>query len=243
MENILDLYRHKSQLELLVRKQTEKIEKQAQEMQNHLIDAVSAVVEFRDVESGQHIIRIKGFTKILAECVRKTHKEYGLTAEKVEKIVQAAAMHDIGKIAIPDSILLKPGKLTADEFDVMKTHTTKGCGILKSMDFINDKEFYGYCYDICRYHHEKYDGKGYPEGLSGDVIPIAAQIVSLADAYDALVSERVYKSAYSTEKAYEMIVHGECGMYNPSLIECFTMVKKDFEELAKQLHDQDSEEA
>ncbi len=138
-------------------------------------------------------------------------------------------MHDVGKIAIPDKILLKPGKLTRDEFDVMKSHTTKGCKIIKQLEFVDDKEFYNNCFDICRFHHEKYDGNGYPDNLKGDEIPISAQIVSIADVYDALVSERVYKSAYSSEKAYDMILHGECGMFNPKLIECFKMVRGEFE--------------
>ena len=140
-------------------------------------------------------------------------------------------MHDVGKIAIPDKILLKPARLTPDEFEVIKTHTTKGCEIIKTLDFIDDQKFFNYCLDICRYHHERYDGKGYPDGLKGEEIPIWAQCVSLADVYDALVSERVYKAAYSPEDAYEMILNGECEVFSPRIIECFSGLRGEFEEM------------
>ena len=149
--------------------------------------------------------------------------------------MQASAMHDVGKVAIPDNILLKPGKLTADEFEVMKLHTVKGCEIINTISFMNDKEFFQYCYEICRNHHERYDGRGYPDGLKGEEIPIAAQVVSLADVYDALVSERVYKAAYEPEVAFEMIMNGECGIFSPKLLECFRMAKQEFEELKKSI--------
>ncbi len=147
-------------------------------------------------------------------------------------IVAASSLHDIGKIAIPDNILLKPAKLTQDEFEYMKSHTTRGSEILSSFKDIWEEEYQKIGYEICRHHHEKYDGKGYPDGLAGEEIPISAQLVSIADVYDALVSERVYKNAYSTDEAFHMIVTGECGVFSPKLLECFCHVKKDFEELA-----------
>ena len=232
--NVMELYLHQNQLEEMVRRQTVKIEKQSMEMKTQLIETLSTVVEFRNTESGEHIKRIKGFTRILADCVSISYKEYGLTDEVIDRITAASTMHDIGKIAIPDNILLKPGKLTPIEFDVMKSHTTRGCEILTTLEFMDDKAFYECCYKICRHHHERFDGKGYPDQLSGDSIPIEAQIVSLADVYDALVSERVYKDKYTPEKAYDMILHGECGIFNPKILECFKAIKGRFEKLANE---------
>ncbi len=236
VKNAIELFEHKNHLETLVEKQTEKLKKQANELKENnykIIDALSTVVEFRDLESGQHIQRIKGFTKILLEYVYKMYPEYEISDYLIDIISQAAAMHDVGKIAISDSILLKPGKLTTDEFDIMKTHTTRGCEILETISFISDKQYYKYCYEICQSHHERFDGRGYPQGLEGENIPISAQVVSIADVYDALVSERVYKKAYSYDEAYHMIINGECGMFNPKLIECFKLAKVDLENLAK----------
>lgn len=236
VQNVISLYTHKNHLEKLVQKQTRKIQIQSQklkEINDQLIECLSTAVEFRSTESGDHVRRIKGLTRILARSVKEHYPEYKLTDEKIEKISSAAVLHDVGKIAIEDKILLKPGKLTKDEFEIMKTHTTKGCEIVNTLDFIEDKEFFGYCYDICRHHHEKYDGKGYPDGLKGDDIPICAQIVSIADVYDALVSDRVYKAGYPKDQAYKMIMNGECGLFNPKLLRCFQMVREEFEATLK----------
>ena len=137
-------------------------------------------------------------------------------------------LHDIGKIGIPDAILLKPGALTDSEFEIMKTHTTIGYDILQR--FFRDKtsEFSRYCYEICRHHHERWDGNGYPDHLAGDEIPLSAQVVAIADVYDALISPRVYKSSYATEVAFEMIMNGECGQFSPDILECFRLAKRDF---------------
>lgn len=235
VQNVINLYLHKNHLEYLVEKQTEELRRQAKKLKetnNFVIDTLSTVVEFRNLESGMHIQRIRNFTKILAECVAKQFKEYHLTSDKVDVISSASAMHDVGKIAIPDTILLKPGKLTKEEFEVMKCHTTKGCEIINSVSRIQDEEYFKYCYDIARYHHERYDGRGYPDGLKGEEIPIHSQIVSLADVYDALISDRVYKSAFSKEEAYQMILRGECGTFSPKLITCLSMVKEEFENMA-----------
>ena len=164
--------------------------------------------------------------------IEKRFPEYGLTTEKIDIISQAAAMHDIGKITVPDGILLKPGRLTKEEFEVMKEHTSKGSEMIASFVHLDDEEYFSYCYDICRHHHERYDGRGYPDGLKGDEINIAAQIVSIADVFDALVAERVYKKAFDKETAYNMILNGECGCFSPRLLDAFLAVKEEFFRLA-----------
>lgn len=243
VKNVIELFKYKTQLETMVKSQTAKLEaqnellkKQAQKlrrMNEIMIDSMSNVVEFRNMESGQHVKRIREFTKCLGKAVMDMYPEYGFTPEKLETIGQASAMHDIGKIVIPDSILLKPGKLTPDEFEIIKSHTTKGAEMVSELLQLDDEEFSDYCYDIARHHHERYDGKGYPDGLKGEEISIAAQIVSLADVYDALVSKRVYKGAYEVDEAYRMIINGECGTFSPKLLKAFAAVKSEFEDLAK----------
>ena len=243
VNNVVSLYQYQEGLEQKIEQQTETLKKQYRLLQmqaeklkqskENVIDILGTVVEYRNLESGEHIKRVKGYTRILAEQMMKEYPEYGLTPAKVEIIVSASALHDIGKIAIPDSILLKPGRLTKDEFEYMKSHTTRGCEILSNIENTWDQEYGKVSYEICRYHHERYDGKGYPDGLRGDDIPISAQIVSIADVYDALVNERVYKSAFSKEQAFQMIVTGECGVFSPKLLECFWNVRKDFESLAE----------
>lgn len=243
VKNIVDLFGYRQSLEKKVESQTETLQKQyrllqlqaekIRESNAKIIDILGTVVEYRNLESGEHIKRVKGFTKILAEELMKEYPEYGLTEEKVELIASASALHDIGKIAIPDSILLKPGKLTADEYEYMKSHASRGAEILQQIEGVWDGEYGTICYEICRYHHERYDGRGYPDGLKGDEIPISAQIVSIADVYDALVSERVYKGAYSLEQAFHMIVSGECGIFSPKLLECFRNVRKEYERMVE----------
>lgn len=230
-KNIIELYQNKKNMEIRLKEQEEKIlkqEKKIRDSNEFMIEALSSVVEFRSVETGDHIKRIKYFTRIIAKYMAKYFPKYGLTQTHIDQIARAAALHDIGKIGIPDAILLKPGRLTPEEFEIMKTHTTIGCGILESFKKTYTDEFYQYCYDICRYHHERWDGNGYPDHLVGDEIPISAQIVSIADVYDALVSDRVYKSAYSNSIAYDMILSGECGQFSPDVIECFELAKEDF---------------
>lgn len=200
---------------------------------NRLIEVLSSVVESRDVESGNHIHRIKNMTRILLKRIMTCFPEYGLKEEQIEIMSSAATMHDIGKIAIPDSVLLKPGRLTAEEFNVMKEHTVRGCKIINSASVIQDEEYYRYCYDICRHHHERYDGRGYPDGLKGDDISVVAQVVSIIDVYDALSSRRCYKEAYEEDKVFEMILGGECGAFNPKLIECLKAVRIELRILAR----------
>lgn len=242
--NIVELYQHKNKMEEQIERQTRKISEKntllreqaekLQEINDVIIDTMSDMVEFRDLESGQHIKRIKKFSRCLAESVAVQYPEYGLNPKTIKVIEQASAMHDIGKIAIPDSILLKPGKLTAEEFDIMKTHTTKGCEIIQRIAAVQGKEYSKYCYDICRHHHERFDGRGYPDGIKADEIPIAAQIVSVADVYDALISKRVYKSAFALEEAYEMILNGECGVFAPKLMKCLEISKAEFERIVQE---------
>ncbi|MCM1468568.1 MAG: HD domain-containing protein [Alistipes sp.] len=229
--NIIELYQNKHNMEVRLKEQEEEIraqEKKIRENNEFMIDALSTVVEFRSLETGEHIRRIKYFTRILLKYLMMYYPKYGLTQQDVDEIARAAALHDIGKIGIPDSILLKPGKLTTEEFEIMKTHTTIGCDILKKFSEDETDRFYRYCYEICRHHHERWDGNGYPDHLAGDEIPISAQIVAIADVYDALVSPRVYKGPYANNIAYDMIMNGECGQFSPDVLECFALAKVDF---------------
>jgi putative two-component system response regulator len=237
VQNVIELYSYKNHLEeKLVEQKNELIEQEGRlkQMNFSLIDTLSATVEFRNVESGKHIKRTRLLLKLILENMRD---QYSFTDEQLELISSAAALHDVGKIAIPDAVLLKPGKLTKEEFDIMKTHTTKGSEILQTLDLLQDKEYYQYCYDICRYHHERYDGRGYPDGLKGDEIPIWAQAAALVDVYDALTSKRVYKDAFSHEKAVEMIIDGECGVFNPLLLDVLRRISPALKELAYSVAD------
>lgn len=230
-KNIIELYQNKHYMQERLKEQEIAIraqEKKIRESNEFMIDALSSVVEFRSLETGEHIRRIKFFTRILLKYLMKYFPKYGLTPVQVDEIARAAALHDIGKIGIPDAILLKPARLTPEEFEIMKTHTTIGCDVLERFREKQTDEFYKYCYEICRYHHERWDGNGYPDHLVGDEIPISAHIVAIADVYDALVSPRVYKSIYANNIAYDMIMKGECGQFSPDVLECFALAKEDF---------------
>lgn len=230
-KNIIELYQHKYHMEIRLKEQEEELrrkDKEIRENNEFMIDTLSSVVEARSAETGEHTRRIKYFTRIMLKYLRKYFPKYGITEEQVDEIARASALHDIGKIGIPDAILLKPGRLTPEEFEIMKTHTTIGCDVLEKSYRDQTSEFYRYCYDICRYHHERWDGKGYPDHLVGEEIPIYTQIVAIADVYDALVSPRVYKSAYANNIAYDMIMNGECGQFSPDVLECFGLAKEDF---------------
>lgn len=195
---------------------------------NEIIDILGTVVEYRSVESGQHVKRVKGFTRILGEYLLKEHPEYRLTKHQLDIIVSASALHDVGKVAISDEILLKPGKLTPEEYEIMKEHTVKGSDILNHLYKIMEPEYARISHEICRYHHERFDGRGYPERLVGDEIPISAQLVSIADVYDALTNERCYKAAFSAEEAFQMIMDGQCGSFSPKLLEGLKNTKEEF---------------
>ena len=191
---------------------------------NLLVQVLSNVVEFRNQESGPHALHICTMCRILLNRIRRKTDRYHLTGADIYIISTAAALHDVGKAAIPDEILNKPGPLTYAEFEVMKTHTIRGEEMLENAIVVGEQkgfELIRTAREICRWHHERYDGNGYPDGLMGDEIPISAQVVALADIYDALISTRVYKPAYSHERAVEMIRNGECGVFNPLILECF----------------------
>ena len=216
--NMIKLYAKQRRLIRLVTRQIYEKERN----NRMLIGILSQIVEFRNGESGLHVIHINLITQLLLEQLVKKTGKYQLSWEDRLLIATASALHDIGKIGIDEKILNKPGKLTKEEFEIMKTHTLIGAQMLDNLDMYRNEKLLKLAYEICHWHHERYDGKGYPDGLVGEEIPISAQVVSLADVYDALVSERVYKKAFSHEKALEMIQNGECGTFNPLLLQCMT---------------------
>ena len=219
--NMIKLYAKQRRLIHLVTDQIYEKEKNNRMMTGIL----SQIVEFRNGESGLHVLHINILTQLLLEKLTRKSENYVLSWSQQHMIATASALHDIGKIGIDEKILNKPGKLTKEEFEAMKQHTIIGARMLDRLEMYHDEEMMKYAYEICRWHHERYDGKGYPDGLKGEEIPISAQVVSLADVYDALVSDRVYKKAYSHEKAMEMILNGECGMFNPLLLECLVEIQ------------------
>ncbi len=233
VENIVDLHLHKQHLETMVQEQKLLLRQSSDAM----VGALSSIIEYRSAETGQHILRIRHFTRILLEEVAKCCPEYQLTKETIDIICSASALHDIGKVSIPDKILTKPGSLDEAEWEIMKTHAVTGCRIIETLENMADEEYLHYAHDICHYHHERWDGGGYPEGLRGDAIPICAQVVGLADVYDALTSKRVYKEAISFSKAVNMIFRGECGAFSPKLLDCFKHVVHRFELLAGEYAD------
>lgn len=185
-----------------------------------MVSELAHIVEFRNRESSDHISHVKSLTYMLLKALERRDPSYRLTPENEYIISTASALHDIGKIAIDDEILNKPGKLTSDEYDAMKEHAMQGYTILENVPDIKNEELIRIAKEICRWHHERYDGGGYPDGLRGEEIPISAQIVSIADVYDALTSERCYKKAFDHETAMKMILDGECGTFNPKLLRC-----------------------
>ena len=219
VQNVLMLYAKQKRLTRLVTDQVYEKEHNSVLM----ISILSHVVEFRNSESGQHVLHIRTLTDLLLHQLARKTDRYQLDESDISLISTASALHDIGKIMIPDEILNKPGRLTEEEYAVIKTHTTEGAKILKDLSSgigRADEPLLQVAHAICRWHHERWDGGGYPDKLCGDEIPIAAQVVALADVYDALTSERCYKPAYSHEQAIDMILNGECGAFNPLLLEC-----------------------
>ncbi|MFG6358291.1 MAG: response regulator [Acetatifactor sp.] len=249
VSNAVGWFQYKMQLELVVKKQNDNIKKQNDllrqqakdlgQLTETLVNSLSNIMEFRNLESKQHIKRVREFTLCLGRSIMKLYPEYDLTPEKLVLIGWASSLHDIGKIAIPDSIIMKSSKLTPDEFELIKSHTTKGEELISQAIQLSDKTVHEYACDIARHHHEKYDGNGYPDGLKGDDISIAAQIVSLVDVYDALTSKRVYKAAYEPERAYQMIINGSGGTFSPKLLKAFAEVKAEFENLLATYPDED----
>ena len=199
-----------------------------------LVGVLSHIVEFRNGESGAHVRHIRIITERLLHRLLEISSRYAITAEQQDMIPLASALHDIGKIGIDEKILNKPGKLTPEEFKVIQTHSMLGAKMLHDLDGFAEQPLLQTAYEIARWHHERWDGRGYPDGLKGDEIPISAQLVSLADVYDALTSERCYKKAFSHEKAVQMILNGECGAFNPLLLQCLTDIQDDLKEELQQ---------
>ena len=199
-----------------------------------LVGVLSHIVEFRNGESGAHVRHIRIITETLLRRLLEFSNRYSITAEQQDMIPLASALHDIGKIGIDEKILNKPGKLTPEEFKVIQNHSMLGAKMLHDLDGFAEQPLLQTAYEIARWHHERWDGRGYPDGLKGDEIPISAQLVSLADVYDALTSERCYKKAFSHEKAVQMILNGECGAFNPLLLQCLTDVQADLKEELQQ---------
>ncbi len=234
--NVTEQYQYRNHLEQLVQEQADRLEKSNEAM----IDTLGAIIEYRSMETGQHIARIRGLTKLLLQQVARECPEYELTEKKIHVISSASAMHDIGKIVIPDAVLNKPGRLTPAEFDIIKTHTTSGSEILERFDRAHREDYFIYAITICRHHHERWDGRGYPDGLKGDEIPVCAHTVGVADCYDALTTNRVYKPALPHETAVNMIVNGECGSFSPKIIQCFLDISPEIAKLAKLYADDES---
>lgn len=217
ISNTMFLYARQQRLEKIIAEQL-----QEQEKNNELmISILSHIVEFRNGEGGLHILRVNTITKYLLKQLVQRTDQYFLSKADISLISTASALHDIGKISIPDTILNKPGPLTAEELEVIKTHSMVGADMLSDLPIEQQEApLVKVASEICRWHHERYDGNGYPDGLKGEEIPIAAQVVALADVYDALTSERCYKKAYSHEESLKMILEGQCGAFNPALLLC-----------------------
>lgn len=218
LENICEVFNNKAQLQQTVDDQIVQLQQTSQS----IIDALCNVIEARNLESGQHIFRVREYTKIIANDIMEFYPEYRLTQDFVDRLAFVSALHDIGKVMVPDMILLKPGKLTPEEFEIMKTHTTLGADLIDTIINALGDDYKQLARDVVKYHHEKYDGCGYPDGLVGDEIPIAAQIVSLADVFDALTQARCYKKAYLLQEAFDMIMGNECGVFSYKLRACLT---------------------
>jgi len=223
--NTILLYDKQAKLKELVAEQIYEKEQNS----GLMVDILSHIVEFRNGESGLHVLHVRTLTELLLHRLVQKTDQYHLKQKDISAIGTASALHDVGKIAIDERILNKPGRLTSDEFAIMKTHTTIGAEMLKNLPFHQEHPMVQLVYQICRWHHERYDGRGYPDGLVGEEIPIAAQVVALADVYDALTSERVYKKGFSHEKAIQMIVNGECGAFSPLMMECLLDVSDQIE--------------
>ncbi len=221
--NTIKLYAKQRRLVKLVTDQINEKEKN----NSMMIGILSQIVEFRNGESGLHVVHIRTLTEMLMEQLVKKTDKYNITNSEKMLIPTASALHDIGKIGIDDKILNKPGRLTPEEFEIMKTHAVIGAQMIESLEQYQNEPLIQIAHQICRWHHERWDGRGYPDGLKGDEIPISAQIVSIADVYDALVSERVYKKALPHEVALKMILDGECGQFNPILLDCLVDINQE----------------
>ncbi len=234
VKSVVELFATRERLHTVIDNQNTELLKQAErigELNRGMIEALATAIEFRNEESGEHVNRIYFITKFMLE-----NTEFGenLSKEEINNIAVASIMHDVGKIAIPDAVLAKPGRLTKEEFEVMKTHTTQGVVLLERISQLRESAMFDYACDIARHHHERWDGRGYPDHLVENEISPWAQIVSLADVYDALSSKRVYKKAFSRNKVLEMIWAGECGVFNPQLLDSFFAVEEQISGIYKE---------
>lgn len=238
--NVVKLYDEKNRMEITIAQQNRELKEQAEKLRKlntNIMDLLGSVVEFRGSDNNAHIKRVKAFTKVLGQAIMKHAPHYHIGENEVALITAASCLHDIGKMMIPDTILLKPSKLSDDEYEIIKSHTTKGCEMLEAMADYQEPLYYKYSYEICRYHHERYDGSGYPEHLKGDAIPISAQIVSITEAFDALMSNSIYKERMEFDEAYRMILEGECGMFSPDILQCFKISKELLKEIDEKYYD------
>jgi len=227
VESVIELFEARRHLSQLVESQQMTLLEQADRiihLNQGLIESLAAAIEFRDQESGGHVHRIAKITRFMLE---NTSFGAGMGAQEIENISIASITHDVGKITIPDAILTKPGRFTPEEYEVMKSHTTKGVIILDRIPQLRESGIYDYAVDIALHHHERWDGRGYPDGLKGDEITPWSQVVSLADVYDALSCKRVYKDAYSRPTVLEMIRTGQCGIFNPALLDAFFSIEEE----------------
>ena len=247
INNAVRLYINTLHLEEVVAEQTRELAEQNEllkvqneklsQFNSHMIESVGNMIEARDPESGAHVFRVKRYTGILARKIMELYPEYELTEEIIRIIQDVSPLHDVGKIFVGDEVLLKPGRLTAEEFEIMKTHTVKGAEILETFIGTWDEEHAKYGMQIARWHHERVDGRGYPDKLMGDEIPISAQIAGIADVYDALVSDRVYKKAFAPDVAFEMIIAGQCGTFSDKIYAAFGDCKEEFEKVRNAVAD------
>lgn len=227
--NTIMLYAKQKKLMGLVTEQMFEKEKNTSLM----VTILSHIVEFRNGESGLHVLHVQTITELLLKSLVKKTDQYHLSHKDINMISMASALHDIGKIDIPSEVLNKPGRFTDEEYEIMKKHSTIGASMLEDLSFYQDEPLLKVAYEICRWHHERYDGRGYPDGLKGEEIPVSAQVVSMADVYDALTSDRVYKKAFPHETALQMIQEGKCGTFNPLLLECLLDISDSLEEELK----------
>ena len=227
VQNTLELYANQKRLISVVVDQVYEKE----ENNNIMIQIMSNVLGFRNSESSEHILHIRTATEMMLRKLVKTTDVYHLTETDIAMITTASSLHDIGKIGIPEGILNKPGRLTDEEFKIMKTHSEIGASLIRDMNFSESKPLIHTAWEICRWHHERWDGKGYPDGLKGEEIPISAQVVSIVDVYDALTSERCYKKAFDHDTAVKMILEGQCGQFNPILLKCLKELSLQFSKM------------
>lgn len=233
VKNVIELYRHKNNQEEIIKLQTNQIDEQNDNRKKHhahLIEILHTIMSYRNTESMRHIKYVQGYTRILANQYAKLYPRSRMTGKKIDIIVQAAEMHDIGKIAMPDHVIQRSGRLSKAELGLLQEHTIRGSKIMKVMFAFQGTDYSRICYNVCLYHHEKYDGSGYPYGIGKDRIPMEAQLVALADMYDVLINESMNGQSFSKERVYYMLMNGECGELSPRIKECLQNAKEDMEE-------------